>query len=408
MEVESGGSTDLLNGPETDELGFLLPHLTQQQRADRQRSHSAAGAIGKEEWARARIKKRLPRPRVLKKLLRKGGVPVDLRPWVWFEISGASALKASLPPAYYSDLVAASNQGCTCQRQIELDLPRTFVNHPWLMKPEGQAVLRTVLLAFSLHDPKLGYCQGLNYVAALFLLACGQDSERAFWLLAAMVGRVVAANTYTSNLAGCHSEMRTLGVLMAKKVPRLYKHFQDLGCDVSIIATDWFLCLFATSLPPEVAARVWDVLLFEGSKILFRTSLALLKTYEPLLMTKDNSGELMRALKQSTGQLWAADRLLNTAFKGIGGLPRAQLNSVRRKQHSLVDTMLREREARRMAAERQQQEQQGIEGGQAIEDGLHAEQGKEQQGPAQKPLMGLVNGAIRQSKADSRPPGMLQ
>eukprot|EP00967_Tisochrysis_lutea_P112245 scaffold177071_cov18-Tisochrysis_lutea.AAC.1 len=51
----------------------------------------------------------------------KGGVPVDLRPWVWFEISGASALKASLPPAYYSDLVAASNQGCTCQRQIELD-----------------------------------------------------------------------------------------------------------------------------------------------------------------------------------------------------------------------------------------------------------------------------------------------
>ncbi|KAF5833418.1 RabGAP/TBC protein [Dunaliella salina] len=384
--METGG--DEHSGPETDELGFLLPHLTEQQQADRQRSHNAAGALGREEWTRARIKRRLPRPRVLKKLLRKGGVPADLRPWVWFEISGASSLKASRPPAYYSDLVAASNEGCACARQIELDLPRTFVNHPWLMAPEGQAVLRTVLLAFSLHDPKLGYCQGLNYVAALFLLASGQDSERAFWLLAAMVGRVVAANTYGSNLVGCHSEMRTLGVLMEKKMPRLHKHFQDLGCDVSIIATDWFLCLFATSLPPEVAARVWDVLLYEGSKILFRTSLALLKTYEALLITMDNSGELMHALKHSTGQLWAADRLLSTAFKGIGGLPRAQLDRIRRKQHAQVAMMLREREAKRMAADRQQQQEQ---------QGKHQEEqpGKKQRGAARKPAR-LANGTDRQ------------
>lgn len=45
------------------------------------------------------------------------------------------------------------------------------------------------------------------------------------------------------------------------------RHFKDLNCDVSMVATDWFLCLFATSLPPEVAVRVWDVLLFEGSKV---------------------------------------------------------------------------------------------------------------------------------------------
>jgi hypothetical protein len=78
---------------------------------------------------------------------------------------------------------------------------------------------------YILHPPlsQLGYCQGVNYVAALFLLACGRDSERAFWLLASMVGRVLAADTYASNLAGCHSEMRTLGVLMERKLPRLYK-----------------------------------------------------------------------------------------------------------------------------------------------------------------------------------------
>lgn len=44
------------------------------------------------------------------------------------------------------------------------------------------------------------------------------------------------------------------------------RHLEALGCDVSILSTDWFLTLFCTRLPAPVAARVWDVLLFEGSK----------------------------------------------------------------------------------------------------------------------------------------------
>jgi hypothetical protein len=39
---------------------------------------------------------------------------------------------------------------------------------------------------------------------------------------------------------------------MAAKLPRLHAHLQQLGCDISILATDWFLCLYATSLPSEV------------------------------------------------------------------------------------------------------------------------------------------------------------
>ena len=41
---------------------------------------------------------------------------------------------------------------------------------------------------------------------------------------------------------------------MAVKLPRLHAHLQRLGCDMSIIATDWVLCLFSTSLPSEVSA----------------------------------------------------------------------------------------------------------------------------------------------------------
>lgn len=37
------------------------------------------------------------------------------------------------------------------------DVKCAFPNHPWLQDAEGQAALRRVLAAFSMHNPKVGY-----------------------------------------------------------------------------------------------------------------------------------------------------------------------------------------------------------------------------------------------------------
>ena len=37
-------------------------------------------------------------------------------------------------------------------------------------------------------------------------------------------------------------------------MPKLATHLAQLHCDITIVATDWFLCLFCTSLPSEVGA----------------------------------------------------------------------------------------------------------------------------------------------------------
>lgn len=42
---------------------------------------------------------------------------------------------------------------------------------------------------------------------------------------------------------------------------------------------------------PAQVARVWDALFAEGSKILFRTALAVLKAQEEALLAFDNAGE---------------------------------------------------------------------------------------------------------------------
>ena len=45
----------------------------------------------------------------------------------------------------------------------------------------GQAALRRVLRAYSYYDPEVGYCQGMNFIAGMFLTL--MTEEEAFWLL---------------------------------------------------------------------------------------------------------------------------------------------------------------------------------------------------------------------------------
>lgn len=124
--------------------------------------------------------------------------------------------------------------------------------------------------------------QGLNYVAALLLLVM-KTEEDAFWMLAVLLENVLVRDCYTTNLSGCHVEQRVFKDLLSQKCPRLViflvlgpklsllfdrslterkcyiffcriaTHLDNMGFDVSLVATEWFLCLFSKSFPSEVS-----------------------------------------------------------------------------------------------------------------------------------------------------------
>jgi len=96
-----------------------------------------------------------------------------------------------------------------------------------------------------------------------------------------------------------------------------------------MFATDWFLVLFATSLPSETAARVWDAVFLEGSKAIYRVALTLLIQSQGALMRRDNAGELLKALKEACGHVHNRDRLMAAAFGGLGSFPMARIRWVR-------------------------------------------------------------------------------
>ncbi|KAF3510444.1 hypothetical protein F2Q69_00003117 [Brassica cretica] len=297
----------------------------------------------------------------LKRLIRKG-IPPVLRPKVWFSLSGAAKKKSTVPESYYGDLTKAVDGMVTpASRQIDhvesfmllcyclingvirdYDLPRTFPGHPWLDTPEGHAALRRVLVGYSFRDSDVGYCQGLNYVAALLLLVM-KTEEDAFWMLAVLLENVLVRDCYTTNLSGCHVEQRVFKDLLSQKCPRIATHLDDMGFDVSLVATEWFLCLFSKSLPSETTLRVWDVLFYEGAKVLFHAALAIFKMKENELLMTHQVGDVINIIQTTSHQLFDPDELLTVAFEKIGSMTTNTISKQRKKQEPAVMAELDQR-----------------------------------------------------------------
>ncbi|KMS99094.1 hypothetical protein BVRB_3g066920 [Beta vulgaris subsp. vulgaris] len=271
----------------------------------------------------------------LKRLIRKG-IPPVLRPKIWFALSGAAKKKSTVPDSYYNDLIKATDGKPTpATKQIDHDLPRTFPGHSWLDTPEGHAALRRVLVGYSFRDSYVGYCQGLNYVAALLLLVM-KTEEDAFWMLAVLLEDVLVNDCYTNNLSGCHVEQRVFKDLLTKKYPRTAAHLEALEFDVSLVTTEWFLCLFSKSLPSETTMRVWDVLFYEGAQVLFLVALAIFKMKEDELLLTHHVGDVIHILHKTTHHMFDPDDLLTVAFDKIGSMTTNSISKHRKKQEPAV------------------------------------------------------------------------
>ena len=67
--------------------------------------------------------------------------------------------------------------------QIHKDSIRTFPKSKFFQKiDDGNAILERILINFSKYDPKIGYVQGMNFIAASLLYH--SEEYIAFWLLA--------------------------------------------------------------------------------------------------------------------------------------------------------------------------------------------------------------------------------
>ncbi|WZN59786.1 Rab-GTPase-TBC domain-containing protein [Chloropicon roscoffensis] len=272
----------------------------------------------------------------------RNGVPFSERPRVWFSLCGAAQEKKSSPVPYEAlKTKAMSGLGEKVARQIEGDIHRTFPSHPTFQRPEGTECLKGVLSVFALVHPDVGYAQGLNFVAGMLIMVCGHENEEdVFWMLTAVVHKRMYPNTYGEDLKGCHVGQKILDRLVQKKFPRVYRHFEALGCELSLVTSEWLLCLFSRSFPPETVARIWDSLLFEGFKIFYRVSLGFIRLHHDEILRRDNLGDLVTFLKEEVRCCVNNEQVMRRAFHGIGSMRSSKIIKYAIKGEEEVDAML--------------------------------------------------------------------
>jgi hypothetical protein len=157
---------------------------------------------------------------------------------------------------------------------------------------QGQSSLRRVLRAYSMYDTDVGYCQGMNFIAAMFLTFLTE--EESFWLLVVVMNEepYKIREMFGEDMAGTHEVLYIAEKLIEQFLPKFAKTLQGEMINVSMIVTPWLMTVYASTFPFELVVRVWDSFLVEGWKVVYRVMLSLLdhaskdltdKTFEDIL-----------------------------------------------------------------------------------------------------------------------------
>ncbi|KAJ8759904.1 hypothetical protein K2173_010005 [Erythroxylum novogranatense] len=292
-------------------------------------------------------------------VLVRGGVPMALRGELWQAFVGVRARRVD---KYYQDLLKAELNTNHVDKeldnhakdstmdhlyasekwkgQIEKDLPRTFPGHPAL-DDDGRDALRRLLTAYARHNPSVGYCQAMNFFAALLLLL--MPEENAFWALMGIIDNYFDGY-YSEEMIESQVDQLVFEELVRERFPKLVNHLDYLGVQVAWVAGPWFLSIFMNMLPWESVLRVWDVLLYEGNRVmLFRTALALMELYGPALVTTKDAGDAVTLLQSLAGSTFDSSQLVLTACMGYQNVNETRLRELRNKHRPAVMTAVEER-----------------------------------------------------------------
>ena len=137
----------------------------------------------------------LPPPSKLKQLAREG-IPISYRPTLWYQLSGAAALKRTEPSEYYSCLASLGKVSATDGSELSLDLFRTFSTHPVMSSYKALEAVRRIVTAFGRRNQTVSYSQNINFIVAFLLVVMSLSKEEAvFWTLAALFERRLPASS---------------------------------------------------------------------------------------------------------------------------------------------------------------------------------------------------------------------
>lgn len=143
--------------------------------------------------------------------------------------------------------------------------------------------LKAVLLAAT-HERK--YTQGLNFLAALFILH-DNDEHDSFILLCYLLKQRHLEVLFDSRYSSLLEYMKVFEKRLRRNNRSVYTYFKSVGFEPICYAIEWFTTCFIVSSPGsgELSSCVVDMLLMGFTDAMLRVGLAVLDLLEPFILT---------------------------------------------------------------------------------------------------------------------------
>eukprot|EP01102_Stenamoeba_stenopodia_P001974 TRINITY_DN11782_c0_g1_i1.p1 TRINITY_DN11782_c0_g1~~TRINITY_DN11782_c0_g1_i1.p1 ORF type:complete len:712 (-),score=151.23 TRINITY_DN11782_c0_g1_i1:216-2351(-) len=318
-----------------DGYGFLLSPRALEMKKRRARQNGRLlkeqhSAWMKEKWWKL-INKERDSPQI--KFLVRKGIPYTLRGEIWQLLCGAKAMRMNNPGEYETLLESYDGHASAAVTQISKDLHRTFPGHRIFDNPDGRESLRRVLIAYAWKNQTVGYCQSMNFIAALLLLYMGE--EDAFWVLHAIVDKLIP-NYFASDMIGMKADTLIFNKLLSERMKKLFDHMVEIDFSISTICSQWFLSMFINFVPIETVFRIFDAFFSEGVIAFFAATLSILKECEEELLAVQDFDECFSILQHTALNYYDYDSILKVGFGVLGSLSLEKLEELREDAYEVI------------------------------------------------------------------------
>jgi hypothetical protein len=210
---------------------------------------------------------------ILMQLFKNDTIPKKYHPQIWLISSGAKRQIFNNKNYYYNLLNAYFSEiPSAFERQIDLDVPRTFSD---LEKYKNKTLiqkLKNVLIAFSRRNITVGYCQGFNFIIGKFLEIYNENEEEVFWLFCQLI-EVIFPSDYYLTLSGILTDTTIINDIIEMRYPNLEPSLKINYYNTIIILLTG---LFINNVNEETLYTIYDSLFLNGSITIFKSVLFIL------------------------------------------------------------------------------------------------------------------------------------
>ncbi|TMW68588.1 hypothetical protein Poli38472_006056 [Pythium oligandrum] len=188
--------------------------------------------------------------------------------------------------------------------RIQRDVTRTFSIFESCPTPSQdvasqQRALFRVLNAVA--EAEDGYCQGMNFIAALFLVE-GLEEADTYALFIYLLKKRQLARIYQHSSTFLDDYLQHFESMFKEQLPELHHHVHGQGFVAPMYAVEWFTTLFSLSTKVELSCAVFDLFFVGVQDIFLRTGLAIFKLLEAKLMDM-NFEDFLRDFKSLVKEL---------------------------------------------------------------------------------------------------------